>query len=254
MRCSDCKLFRTDECTENPGGKDLDNAENFACFVPGGEGRKPVEEVQPQPAAKPVRERKLSKEPKPEPAVKAEKKRKVEEARPRPVKAEKEPRKAKEAKPEPVAKAAEVKIDQRRKRKPSAVAATGGRAPWGWGTLLIMSTVGGMAAAGIVAGVNWKRLGRPALMLPTIIVLALAFVFWLALPKLLAGEVLTILPLSILVNTAVAWGLWQWQQSYHEAWSESNPAPRRYDWLLPALTLGTVWVIVVIVLVAYIVI
>lgn len=32
MRCSDCKLWKTEDCRNNPGEKDLDYAETFACF------------------------------------------------------------------------------------------------------------------------------------------------------------------------------------------------------------------------------
>ena len=33
MKCSDCKLWKTSECKNNPEVTDLDNAEAFACFV-----------------------------------------------------------------------------------------------------------------------------------------------------------------------------------------------------------------------------
>ena len=32
MKCSDCKLWKTWECRNNPDAKDLDYAETFACF------------------------------------------------------------------------------------------------------------------------------------------------------------------------------------------------------------------------------
>ena len=257
MRCSDCKLFRTDQCRENPEGKDLDFADTFECFVPGGAGAAQVEEAKPEPAAKSEKKREPVKEAKPAP-VKAEKKPpKVEKAKPEPVKAEKKPPKVEKAKPEPVRaekeppKAKEAKPDRPRKRKPAAVAATGARAPWGWGSFLLLSVVGGFAVAGVVAGLNWKRMGKASLMLPTIAVAALAFVFWLALPAILSGDTLTILSISIFANTAVAWGLWQWQSGYHEAWSEANPSPRPAGWFLPAVALAAVWVVVIIIVALY---
>jgi len=33
MKCSDCQLWNTEDCTTNPDGVDLNNAQNFACFV-----------------------------------------------------------------------------------------------------------------------------------------------------------------------------------------------------------------------------
>lgn len=32
MKCSDCKLWKTEGCRNNPGEKDLNYAETFACF------------------------------------------------------------------------------------------------------------------------------------------------------------------------------------------------------------------------------
>jgi len=32
MKCSDCKLWETDDCRNNPEAKDLNYAETFACF------------------------------------------------------------------------------------------------------------------------------------------------------------------------------------------------------------------------------
>lgn len=258
MKCSDCKLFRTDQCRENPEGKDLDFADSFECFVPGGAGAAQVEQEKPKPAAKAEKKPEPVKQPKPEPAAKVEKKPpKVEKARPAPVRAEKEPPKAEEAKPEPVEveeeppKAKEVKPEQRRKRRPAVVAATGARAPWGWDAILLLSVVGGFAVAGVVAGLNWKKLGRRSLMLPTIAVAALAFVFWLALPALMSGQTLTLIPISIFANSLVAWGLWRWQGDYYHAWSEANPSPRPAGWFLPAVALAAVWVIVLIIVAVY---
>jgi len=34
MRCSDCKCFKTADCTVNPEGEDCSSAEIFACFKP----------------------------------------------------------------------------------------------------------------------------------------------------------------------------------------------------------------------------
>jgi hypothetical protein len=33
MKCSDCELWKTEECKNNLEAKDLDYAETFACFV-----------------------------------------------------------------------------------------------------------------------------------------------------------------------------------------------------------------------------
>jgi hypothetical protein len=32
MKCSDCKLWKTDKCKNNPEAQDLDNVEAFNCF------------------------------------------------------------------------------------------------------------------------------------------------------------------------------------------------------------------------------
>jgi hypothetical protein len=42
MKCSDCKLWQTNECKNNPDAEDWDNAETFSCFEVR-EGLKPTE-------------------------------------------------------------------------------------------------------------------------------------------------------------------------------------------------------------------
>jgi len=289
MKCSDCKLFRTDGCRNNPAGKDLDFADSFACFEPGGTGARPPRDAGPAPAKKakaepPAKAEKAPEPPKqarpeppppdakkPEPTADVEKEqRQVEapapappvpddkiiesviEAKPEPpaeVAKEPEPPKqarpeppppvskkiepADEASPEPASALAQVAAKLRRERRPAAVPATGPRAPWGW------------------AGLNWKKLGRPLLILPTIAVMCLAFAFWLALPALLSGPAIALVPISLLVNPIAAWLLWQWQGKHHEAWNESHANVRPSSRLLPALALGAVWVVVIVVVALY---
>ena len=53
------------------------------------------------------------------------------------------------------------------------------RSPWGWRTLFTVSFLGGWAAGGIIAGINWRRMGRRDLIWPTIVVSVVTYLVWL---------------------------------------------------------------------------
>ena len=50
MKCSDCRFWQTDGCTNNPDGVDFNYAENFACFKPTDKGKCGVERSIVSPA------------------------------------------------------------------------------------------------------------------------------------------------------------------------------------------------------------
>lgn len=39
LKCSDCKLWKTEECRNNPAAKNFNYADTFACFVPQKQGK-----------------------------------------------------------------------------------------------------------------------------------------------------------------------------------------------------------------------
>ena len=117
------------------------------------------------------------------------------------------------------------------------------KSPWGAGTLLAVASFGGFAAAGIIAGINWRRMGRQNLMWPTIVVPIVAFIAWMLVPwpenQSLAEGITR--PAAF----ALAVGLWQWQGGWHRAWKMLHPQAHRAGWQIPLLTVIAVNAIVV---------
>lgn len=118
------------------------------------------------------------------------------------------------------------------------------KSPWGRGALFAVSILGSFAAAGIIAGLNWRRMGKARLMWPTIIVSIIVFIAWLFSPWPEIEDVSRMSSIGTLVNAAVAWGLWSWQKGEYRAWKESHPEPRRAGWQIPTVAvLGMVVVV-----------
>ncbi len=106
-----------------------------------------------------------------------------------------------------------------------------GRAPWGWGTLLIVSLLGGLGAAGIIAGLNWRRMGFYRLMWPTIIIsIIIFFILTVAISATTSNLLVNI------VSLAAVWGLVLWQRPYYQIWKQINPEAQRAGWQIPMVT------------------
>ena len=105
------------------------------------------------------------------------------------------------------------------------------KSPWGKGTLLAVSFFAGFAACGILAGINWRRLGKPNLMWPTIILSVGSFILYVYfMPENINPSV------AIFSSIVPAWGLWWWQRGYYHAWKESHPEAQRAGWQIPTVT------------------
>ena len=100
-----------------------------------------------------------------------------------------------------------------------------GRAPWGWGTLLITAFLGSIGAAGIIAGLNWRRVGFNNLMWPTIII---SIIVLIVLNVIAASNGFGV-SLSV-VSLVAVWGLILWQRSYYLMWKTINPEAQRAGW------------------------
>ena len=111
------------------------------------------------------------------------------------------------------------------------------KSPWGRGTLFAVSLLGSFAAGGIIAGLNWHRMGKPGLMWPTIIVSIVAFIAWFFSPWADIENVSRMSSIGTLVNAGVAWGLWLWQKTKYRVWKELHLQAQRAGWLIPVLTI-----------------
>ena len=105
------------------------------------------------------------------------------------------------------------------------------KSPWGWGTLLTVSFFASFVAGGIIAGINWRRMGKHSLMWPTIIASVVAFILFVwFLPETVSNSA------ANFVSLIPAWGLWWWQRGCYRSWKESHPEAQRAGWQIPLVT------------------
>ena len=101
---------------------------------------------------------------------------------------------------------------------------------WGPGVLLGVAFFGGWIAAGIISALNWKKMGKPDFIWPTIlasivITAAVLFVPW-PVEEYIAWIIGNVICLG------AAWAIWRWQRSYYEERSSGFGA----SLLVPVIT------------------
>ena len=112
----------------------------------------------------------------------------------------------------------------------SSVVATE-KSPWGWGTLLIVSFFAGFVAGGIIAGINWRRMGKHSLVWPTIILsIAIFILFVWFMPATVSNST------ANFISLVFAGVLWWSQKGYYREWKESHPEAKRAGWQIPLVT------------------
>ena len=111
-------------------------------------------------------------------------------------------------------------------------AEAGPESPWDWRTLVLVAFLGGFVASAIVAGINWRRMGRPHLMWPTIGI-AIAAVVGLY-PSV---AVYMIHWAYMLATVAVTGILWYWQRGAYRAWKDSHRNAQQAGALIPVLSI-----------------
>ena len=111
--------------------------------------------------------------------------------------------------------------------------ASAGKSLWGGRTLFTVSVLGGWFAGSIIAGINWRRMGRKDLMWPTIIVSVIILVVWMlvAWPE----KPYQVVSINSLAGLAVAGGLWWWQKDARRAWQQSHPLAEEAGRQIPLL-------------------
>ncbi|MFC2005463.1 hypothetical protein ACFLVG_00675 [Chloroflexota bacterium] len=107
------------------------------------------------------------------------------------------------------------------------------KSPWGGRTLFTVSVFGGWLTGSIIAGLNWRRMGRKDLMWPTIIVPVIIFLIWMCVPWLKAPY--QIVSTSSLAGLIVAGGLWLWQKDSRRTWQQSHPLAKEAGRQIPLL-------------------
>ncbi len=112
------------------------------------------------------------------------------------------------------------------------------KSPWSRNTLIGFSAIVNIAAGGILAGINWRRMGKNHLVWPTIFASVFAwivsmFLLW----RGILGE-----PSSGRSVLMLVWGLLGcllslWQKNEYQAWKESHPEAQPAGWSVPLLVL-----------------
>ena len=111
------------------------------------------------------------------------------------------------------------------------------KAPWGRWTLFLMAILFSFIVSGILAGINWGRIGRPDLKWKTI-----ASSFFLLIPLALLSSAFSEnnIPLMqtvfLAISGIIAIVLWATQEKECRLWKESHPEARRAGWQIPMLT------------------
>jgi hypothetical protein len=117
------------------------------------------------------------------------------------------------------------------------------KSPWGWTTLIVVGLLGTLAAAGILAGINWRRMGRPQLIWPTIIaaIVGKVGVIALQIPFAVSENIWMVTLLPNLVNVGIAGMLGYWQRGSHRAWKDTHPQAMSGGWGIPVVTIVGLW-------------
>jgi hypothetical protein len=115
------------------------------------------------------------------------------------------------------------------------------KSPWGWFPIVLSSFLGTFVAAGIIVGLNWRKMEKDNLVWPTIIFSTIGWVvvqeYWNVL--FIDPSISTIS--GYLLNIMVAIALWYWQRGTYLIWKSRNPVTQTSGWLVPlaAIILST---------------
>ncbi len=117
-----------------------------------------------------------------------------------------------------------------------------GKEPWNPGTWCNgLAIFFGFAAAGVLAGINWRRLGKPKWTWPTIILTIVGEVALVALLSVLKST--TAKEIGYLVNIGIGFGLSRLQKPAYDGWITNNGASetKKPGFVLPiAIGIGSI--------------
>ncbi len=132
------------------------------------------------------------------------------------------------------------------------------KSPWEWHTLFAVSILGSCAAVGILAGINWRRMGIQERMWPTIIAAVILYIgSWIGLwfvpwPggffSTIFGALLFLFGVFFAVGLAVATALWLWQRGTYQAWKQQHPQAQRAGWQIPVIVIVALIIVFVVVI------
>lgn len=118
--------------------------------------------------------------------------------------------------------------------------------PWNPSVFYPLAILCGVAAVGILAGINYRRLGKPNLRWPTISTSVLIFVAVIVGIRVTDTSIEVVMWLPWLVNLLAALVLERLQRAHYKRWKESATIAKGAGWGVPVVVgLGGIAVIVV---------
>lgn len=107
------------------------------------------------------------------------------------------------------------------------------KTPWNPRIYWPLAFLTGFGAAGVVAGLNYRRLGKPHLMWPTIGISVVGFAALVVGLSFLGGVGGSELMVATAVNLPPAWLLQRLQGKLYEDWESDHPSAPNAGWLIP---------------------
>ena len=106
--------------------------------------------------------------------------------------------------------------------------------PWNPSVFYPLAILCGAAAVGILAGINYRRLGKPKLRWPTISISVLTFVAVIV-GIMATADVVGLFLWACIVNLLVAFVLERLQRSHYKRWKERATTAKGAGWWVPVV-------------------
>lgn len=119
------------------------------------------------------------------------------------------------------------------------------KSPWNPGIFYLLTFLGGFGAAGIIAGINYQRLGKPKLKWPTIGISLAAFVAYLGITFYWGIDYEFVFYLANFVPAII---LERIQHPHYHRWKEEVIHAGRSGWGIPVLITISSWAIIIVVM------
>ncbi|MBN2536157.1 MAG: tetratricopeptide repeat protein [Spirochaetales bacterium] len=115
-----------------------------------------------------------------------------------------------------------------------------GKIPWNPKVFIVMSILFSFGASGILAGINWRRLGKPALTWPTIIFSQSGLIVFIIILSFLPPNLNETIARLVGYGINIAIGRWLagWQESAYKEWTSQygEPKPGKAGFLIPLVS------------------
>ena len=108
------------------------------------------------------------------------------------------------------------------------------KSPWNPSVFYALAVLCGFGAAGVLAGINYRRLGKPALIWPTISISVLTFVA-VTVGIMATADVVGLFWWACIVNLLAAFVLERLQRPHYKRWKERATIAKGAGWGVPVV-------------------